>query len=809
MNKALDETQKKALHNLIGALHRKSRELAQGTTEKSSDDHLMIDPEFSNVFGIFGPRGAGKSTVLEHFFRRTTHEKKSSNPESSTEERDIEEQLRTLRKELWVLPPIDCSIIPQDVHPGSAVLVQSAMQFERFTRDLDESWAKLRDNLDKLVESHGRLSPAYRDLWMEVAGTPDDYLGHMSKATRKRFQLRQEVTELAKTLLNKMGRQAIVVLLDDFDLVPAEEVRRWQLSLLDELHQKQVLFVLTADFHRLQHLAWDPKVERDDKTGRALLHKLLPWNHRISLEPWKAQTRIAFVEEPGQLVDYVSFIETSSCYERLLRRLLPAWPRGLRNLQEKLRDLTNVEPSVSNEAEGDESRSAGVAPETTIRSQLPSQDFLALLATCREESLLARQLQDLELTEWSELLQFPSDPLSEEDWHDTVEAARQRCDARDVHLTPLLGLKPLSPQPEVSETGALRRRLNKSLYSEETARTKTKTQALAQAKVNLTVMDPYVRDPSWHDPLRHDDLWVAPLRDAKAREQPFWVELLLSLALASESEPSARPARRRLRFLGTWAPLTHRLQTCRFQVHTTFDEARAFFDEQELLLYDGGARTAPVRTLLFWMQWHVENAEEQRLLAEIGWPPLLEALREARDPMMPEELAALMIGFDSVTGEAPSAGSAETLGFLPSEPWAMVLLVDALHRCPWRLFSVQRGLHLSTHILLAGAFLAAAYLYALETACARVPEARESDPPELDLLLSMPRKRSADAWRSLREDELLTRLGAVFARGSEQEPEHLEAAVDRYPDNSLQRAALAYLASDAFQAVRALALAER
>jgi hypothetical protein len=46
--------------------------------------------------------------------------------------------------------------------------------------------------------------------------------------------------------------------------------------LLDELQQERLVFVVTADFPRLQHLSWDPRTEFDDKTGRALLDKLLP-----------------------------------------------------------------------------------------------------------------------------------------------------------------------------------------------------------------------------------------------------------------------------------------------------------------------------------------------------------------------------------------------------------------------------------------------------------------------------------------------------------------------------------------------------
>ena len=113
--------------------------------------------------------------------------------------------------------------------------------------------------------------------------------------------------------------------------------------MLDELHQTRLLFVLTADFHRLQHLSWDAKIGFDDKTGWALLDKLLAEPNRVFVEPWSLQDRKAFPNRiPDSQAGPTLWDLIKMCrgwneeFTVLIEQLLPERPRGLANLYQYL-----------------------------------------------------------------------------------------------------------------------------------------------------------------------------------------------------------------------------------------------------------------------------------------------------------------------------------------------------------------------------------------------------------------------------------------------------------------------------------------
>jgi hypothetical protein len=98
----------------------------------------------------------------------------------------------------------------------------------------------------------------------------------------------------------------------------------------------------------------------------------------------------------------------------------------------------------------------------------------------------------------------------------------------------------------------------------------------------------------------------------------------------------------------------------------------------------------------------------------VGWQPLLQALRGARDPFSFDLLHNLNTDASTLDGDLPQGKS--TPDIIPKKLWGCILLTDGLNRCPWAAFSTPLGLHITTNLGLAAAFIRSAYLYALHRA---------------------------------------------------------------------------------------------
>lgn len=281
-----------------------------------------------------------------------------------------------------------------------------------------EKWLK---ELERLIDRYTRVEESYRELCLELASSPGDYSHYVTDGLRERFDLRRDLAGWLSAVLKHMKRTFFVVLLDDFDLVPAEEARRWFASLLDELRQPRMMFVVTADFYRLEHLSFNPRTEFDDKTGRALLAKLLPGQNRVSLERWKIDSRKDFKPDPDDsdtLWDLVKrAIDGTDLPEPLVASLLPARPRGLVDFYLSLvRGLASEDRTVH---------------------------LLHLLATSRNESLLARLVAETKPEDWVQALRFAEEDISVEDWRTLIDAAASRLQATG-EAQPLRHLRPVA-----------------------------------------------------------------------------------------------------------------------------------------------------------------------------------------------------------------------------------------------------------------------------------------------------------------------------------------------------------------------------
>lgn len=640
-----------AVESMLRILEAHARRLQKRLgPEGSPPDHHIIDWEHPNVFAFGGPRGAGKSTVL----------------------RALCEALRTpnSRLDVAVIEPIDCSAIPEETGPSVAVLAQ-IMRDERFWRrdGRDREMAECRKEFNATSSIAARSGEGYNALALELSTSLEEYPHYVFKGAKDRLALRSSLTETLDKALRYAKVPMLVVPLDDFDLTHGGELRAWRKALLDELRQDRLIFVTTADFDRLGHLSFEPDKGIDDHTGRALIEKMLPLNHRIWVREWSIEERWCYPRldpasppEDKAFGDHITavFVEHQTLLAPV-RQLLPRWPRGIQSLYRAL--------------------SSGVPiPDTREHVSEPGGTFPISLAEARQEPLLARRLRDVPPGQWVAELQWP-EATTLAVWRSAVTASLT--DAPGVALRPLEALAPVSAQASMTR-----------------------------------VIDPDQHEPNWVDPARHSHEWRDVLRDAETADRAWWAEFLVDRDLVCSNAC-------KLLLLERWHALASSLRRTSFRLDADVDRAREFFSawfpEPKALLpwvrwREIGSDDPPPRE----EREPSEGARistlppTDRIALEIGFSPLIEVIGDQR-AWWPERLVRrLGLGPASVHGTQPTFRPSDDLGILPSHVRSMVLLFDSLDRCRWGLWSHHAWRwQLSSFARLAGALVRTAYLHAL------------------------------------------------------------------------------------------------
>ena len=717
--------------------NRLARLAALGTLDDADPGYETAqEPARSNAIGVLGPRGAGKSTVLWWLYQKWRN---ACGAHASPASGDLQG--------VYLLPTLDCSVLPADVEPATAALLHlyTGLTHDEKLKGRFQRRPAIEEDVDKLrelVERCTRMDRNYRGLCQDLAASPSDYSHYVVVGLEERVKLQKDLHVGLGTVLRGLGLRAFVVLLDDFDLVPAQEVRRWLLSLLDELRQPRLLFVLTGDFYRLEHLSWDAAAELDDKTGRSLLDKLLPAQNRVPLPGWTPSSRHGFRPTGSMGPTLWEQVEEKAIAKRpeaggLVQGLLPERPRGLLNLYQTLAGAEGLEMS----------------------------EFLHALATSRQEPLFARQLAETETEEWARRLSFAEDDLTVEDWRETVAAAAARPRPKPaVQLPPLRALGAVLDEDASSDT--------------------------AMALGHMETVPSLLKGSEVTDPLRHAWLYRSPLRDAAEVDRPRWAELLIDLGLSLEPGPVRRDllvsssAALCVHLLTTWAPAARRLSRAQLRLKFGHRELCELFEDNPVL--------RDARAALCWLRSEAEGA------IEIGWQPMIEALRGARDPLSSELLADLWVDPATLRGELPPAETAEALGLLPRRLWALILLVDGLDRCPWQALSMPRGWRIATYLGLAAALVRSAYVHAL-CACARLAEDALS--PVQQSFFNALSKRDSGGLLGMSEEEVIQNISDLFA---DSLPGRSESG-----DDVLTEATAHYLASPVYKAAVTLIAAQR
>jgi hypothetical protein len=373
----------------------------------------LKQPRVATVFGLLGPRGSGKTTVLQAFLDKAS----------------ASDRLLVIRD------PIDCSLVPEKiplllnvihrVHADLGARRTAGSRGDPCGRRLDPT-----EDFERVQEAAEQATAGYHELARDLAVSPSHYGRQASLCTRERFLLPQKVMRWLRTESSAAGGKVVLLALDDVDLARRDFIDSVVGSLLDELHQARLLVLLAADMARLEHLV-QPSArstpERDLHTQRDLLQKVMPYEQRVELLPWEVAERVDFRPEerdrhlgsegPRALGQLIGGRQLDVRLSATVTHLLPKYPRGLESLYAYFRLV---------EAQGQELAADGTASSTSGDGRTPDwqKALPSLLARVRGEHELGRLLLRRRLDAWSEVLFWPESP-PQLAWADSVKAAEK------------------------------------------------------------------------------------------------------------------------------------------------------------------------------------------------------------------------------------------------------------------------------------------------------------------------------------------------------------------------------------------------
>lgn len=392
----LDDDQQKLQRRLLGRVVRHldalraisgRRSDRTAESERQAYDQLKM-PRRSNAVGVFGPRGSGKTTILVSLLRELEGDPGSSAPRGGTDD--------ATRPGWLVVPnPLDLSYAPSEFPFGMTCLhwLCDAIQAG------GQSSAGGRAAFECASKSYFRGAEGFTRLVRDLAVTP----AHYARSASEEIVLRRRLWADVRAWLDVEARErkvdGFVVAIDDLDLAPANRHHSLVWSLLDELHQDRVFFLVAADLRRLEkRLAEEDAHNRrsggevDLRTAADLVYKVLPQVDRGELQPWPTKRRMAYPPGKGKGRHTIQTLGEALDLRPVLRIhlpvLLPGWPRGLENVWRELADREEGFARVAGPARDDELDLIGFLAESTFNFDL------------------ARRLRERPLSSWAERLRW-------------------------------------------------------------------------------------------------------------------------------------------------------------------------------------------------------------------------------------------------------------------------------------------------------------------------------------------------------------------------------------------------------------------
>lgn len=331
--------QQRTIDSAVTLIHRMCRDLTDVSgPHKSRSEQLdkLKTPRIGNVVGVFGPRGAGKTTCVTHIIRRLSVE---SPPTSD---------LVDVEKHKWrlVRHPLDLSQMPNDTAQGLAVIewlhrkAAGEPQNRRSDDPCEQSFERVRRAFMLRTEET-------RKLVRSVSLSLDDFSRRSSQRLDSQMELPNLVSQWLDGECDRHKCAGLIVVVDDADLCRAEGQESLVWSLLDELHQSRLLVVMVADYDRLERNMTEQQGKRlDGRTAAELWEKAIPESHRFALQPWIPGVCDRFSSnltgDNRAFSDRVRALDLRAL-ARSIPYLLPTAPRGLRTTHEVLSDFELLE----------------------------------------------------------------------------------------------------------------------------------------------------------------------------------------------------------------------------------------------------------------------------------------------------------------------------------------------------------------------------------------------------------------------------------------------------------------------------------
>lgn len=357
-------TQRSLIRRVCDAVRSSAAESTQAQREPwTADDAIdgvpsaLKIPRWANAVAILGGRGAGKTLLLSSVLdelefsgrdveRPPYHRGGAASPAGAG----------AAGGNLLVLDTVDLSLCPSGFPQGVVVLQKVHQALERRARQLHAEGPldlKVEAAFQACIQASFRGQAGYEAMLRDGAASPEHYTETASREIAARLDLYRLVRIWLDLAAERARADLFVVGIDDFDLAPPppEGGGRVSLiwSLLDELHQPRLMFVLAADGDRLAST-----VEADglpEPTASELVYKALPRYMRFVVPSWPDAERRGFCLKKldskqhsiGALLDQLRLDDSFRNKRWLVEgvtNLLPPYPRGLENLARTLRALS-------------------------------------------------------------------------------------------------------------------------------------------------------------------------------------------------------------------------------------------------------------------------------------------------------------------------------------------------------------------------------------------------------------------------------------------------------------------------------------
>lgn len=372
----LTAAQQRTARQLRASVALRARELASLIRDRAGEDELDYDlramkqPRRGSAFGVFGPRGSAKTTLLMEALSG-----------------DLELPCKGFYR---VLEPVDLSLAPTDFSPGVMVLMhlrqRLARERPRGARGVSEALdADAEKAFQEMIRAAMRGGGGFEELVRRLAVNVEHFVSLAELEVPRRLRLHWLTARWLRAEALRLGVCGFAFGVDDADLTPENGHYPLLWSLLDELHQPRLILIVSADESLLLERAV-ARCHNNAALAGELFEKAIPPDARFRPPRFSPSERLAFrttvlddrgtVAPTAEIGAAATVGGASKWVADGLARLLSPFPRGLEVVARSLA------------ASGESSGASNASPDATLLSVVAESGGLPSLAeVLREQGL--------------------------------------------------------------------------------------------------------------------------------------------------------------------------------------------------------------------------------------------------------------------------------------------------------------------------------------------------------------------------------------------------------------------------------------